>query len=134
MKRSTLFIGLSLFASAATMQAQSQGTAPAPAPGLGRIVGRVVDPRGRGIVDASVETENRPAASVRSDSTGHFTVVGLNEGVYTVTVRRIGYGPKQAKVTASKMHPVDVLFVLEKSAQELAGLTIETRPLVPLEY
>ena len=134
MKRSTLFIGLSLFASAATMQAQSQGTAPAPAPGLGRIVGRVVDPRGRGIVDASVETENRPAASVRSDSTGHFTVVGLNEGVYTVTVRRIGYGPKQAKVTASKMHSVDVLFVLEKSAQELAGVTIETRPLVPLEY
>ena len=116
MKRSTLLIGLWLFTWAATVQAQSQGTAPAP--GLGRIVGRVTDPRGRGIVDASVETENRPAATVRSESTGHFTVVGL----------------KQAKVTASKMHPVDVLIVLEKTAQELAGVTIETRPLVPLEY
>lgn len=134
MNKSTWCIGLSLFAWAATVQAQSQGTAPAPAPGLGRIVGRVTDSRGRGIVDASVETENRPAATVRSDGTGHFTVVGLNEGLYMVTVRRIGYGPRQAKLTASKMHPIDVLFVLEKSAQELAGVTIETRPLVPLEY
>ena len=123
-----------LVAPVVALHAQSQGTAPAPAPGSGRIVGRVTDPRGRGVVDASVETENRPAATVRSDSTGHFTVVGLNEGVYAVTARRIGYGPKQAKLTASKMHPVDVLIVLEKTAQELAGVTIETRPLVPLEY
>jgi hypothetical protein len=51
-----------------------------------------------------------------------------------VTVRRIGFGPKQAQVNASKNHPSEALFVLEPTAQQLAAITIETRPWVPLEY
>ena len=88
----------------------------------GRIEGKVTDPKGAAVVDASVtisdEINNQRFTTV-TDSQGHYKVEGLPAGVYTVVISAAGFSDarkESVKVDDGVVVPVDLR--LEISAVE----------------
>lgn len=80
-----------------TIAAQQSETAPKPTAQTeikGRISGRVIDAAtGQGIASASVHIPGT-AIGAQSGVDGRYTLIGVPAGTVSLSVRRIGYGPK----------------------------------------
>ena len=71
---------------------------------VGSIVGAVTDTTGSRIPGAVVEAKQMTTNSVRkttSSSTGEYAFVGLQPGVYTVTVTQTGFAPQSREVNVA---------------------------------
>lgn len=79
----------------------------------GTITGFVRDSASRPVADAEVTA--RPSRErVRTDSTGRFTITGLDDGNYSVYARKPGFAPVSWDVKLSKSGKVDVTLVLDR--------------------
>ena len=64
---------------------------------FGALVGTITDPSGGNIANASVEARNlgtNVSQTVKSGSTGDYSVVNLNPGLYSITVSIPGFSPQ----------------------------------------
>jgi hypothetical protein len=77
---------------------------------VGSIVGAVTDPSGARIVGATVEARQKTTDSSRktiTSSTGEYAFVGLQPGVYTITVTQNGFGTQTRTVNVAVSERVE---------------------------
>ena len=77
---------------------------------VGSIVGAVTDPSGARIVGATVEARQKATDSSRktiTSSTGEYAFVGLQPGVYTITVTQNGFGTQTRTVNVAVSERVE---------------------------
>jgi Flp pilus assembly protein TadD len=84
--------------------------------GVGRLEGKVVDPDGKPVAEATVKLDNPSRGgggpNAKSDKKGRWAVAGLAAGGWDIDVSAPGYEPHKAKVTlaseGSRMTPIEV--------------------------
>ena len=111
-KKSSLVSRLLLLACilCATSSAFAQGTS------LGTIRGRVTDPTGAAVQNASVQVtdlETNITRELTTDDEGEYEATALKTGTYRVTVTGSGFAPKAIRVTLTGSEPVRVDAALE---------------------
>lgn len=95
------------------------------------ISGRVTDKAsGRSVVGAAVAVEGT-SITATADADGRYRLAGLKAGVYTLTVRYIGFSPVTADLVLGQA-PIVQDFALTPSVQQLEQMVV-TGPLVPTE-
>jgi len=117
-----LMVALVIGSSAMPMLAAAQG---APPPNRRELVGYVRDPSGAPIDAARVDI---PGDSAYTDAKGLFRLFTRNIDTLTITVRRLGFAPVEAQLTARNRQWDSVYVELEPTAQSLGGLTVTTSP------
>jgi hypothetical protein len=101
----------------------ARGQAPTPPPsGRRELVGVVKDPRGIGVEGAIVEILG---ATTRTDVRGTFRLFTPNLDTATIAIRRPGYSPIEAQISARNRQWDTVMVEMEPNSQLLAGVRIE---------
>ncbi len=121
-----LFVALVLFGLALPNAAVGQGTTPGP-PGPQRreLVGYIRDPSGAPIEGARVEIVGESALS---NEKGLFRLWTRNIDTVTIMVKRLGFAPIEAQLTARNKQWDSVYVELEPTVQTLGGMIVTTSP------
>ncbi len=82
------------------------------------IVGHVVDSEGAHIPFATIILKNTTVGAA-TDETGHFNLINMPLGKFTVTASAIGYKPVSKEVELKEKNTVELKFILE---QDVLGL------------
>lgn len=104
--------------------ALSQG---APPGNRRELVGYVRDPNGTPIDGARIDIAGD---STSTDSRGFFRLFTKNVDTLTITVRRLGFAPIEAQLTARNRQWDSVYVELEPTAQALGSVAVTTSPTV----
>jgi len=97
----------------------------APPPDRRELVGYVRDPSGAPIDGARITI---PGDSAYSNDKGLFRLFTRNIDTVTISVRRLGFSPVEAQLTARNRQWDSVYVELEPTVQRLGGLTVTTSP------
>ena len=68
-------------------------------------------------------------ANTRTDRDGFFKLVATRRDTMTLAVRRIGFGPVSALLTAPDLVGDTLLVIMDPRAQQIAGVTVKARDL-----
>jgi hypothetical protein len=112
------------FAVCLTAQAPTPAAAQTPGPpGVGRreLVGVVKDPRGVGLEGATIEVLGLTA---RTDATGLFRIFTPQIDTATIAIRRPGFSPIEAMISARNRQWDTVMVELEQNATRLPGVSV----------
>lgn len=93
------------------------------------ITGTVRDSAGLPIVAADVVAQPGQYRT-RTDSTGAYTLTGLDDGAYTIAARKVGYAPERWDVRISRNGRLEIKFVLGRRVQ-LDTITVVARGSCP---
>ena len=94
-------------------------------PSRRELVGKVRDSTGVGIEGATIDIEG---ASARTDAKGAFQLWTGDIDTLTISVRRLGFIPISAMVSARHRQWDTVVVEMERNAQVLAALTVKGAP------
>ena len=91
----------------------------------GRIIGRIIDAdNGQGLIGAGVQIVGTTVGA-QSGVDGRFTILGVPAGTVTITVRRIGYGPKTVTgIVLGANKTLEQNISLKVATLQLAALTV----------
>jgi len=109
------------------------GSAAVAAAQLATVNGVVKDQTGKPIAGVTVVAQNPQALPSRAETTtkenGHFTIVGLRAGNWTLTFMAPGFLPFQTQTRATSRGATPLDITMEKGAApgEIAGLSEETK-------
>lgn len=98
--------------------------APAAAQKTGKIAGIVTDTTGRPLADVDVVAADDGSARARTDSAGRFEIRNLDDGVYAVRVRRIGYLPTRETADIGHGGKVDLRIELKAKPAMLDSVIV----------
>jgi len=82
------------------------------------IVGHVVDSNGDHIPFATIILKNTTIGAA-TDETGHFNMINMPLGKFTITASAIGYKPKSREINLEEKNTIELKFALE---QDVLGL------------
>ena len=100
-----------------------KGTDSIPPTGQAVLTGRVTDPQGLPISDASIVVQGAtPKTSSAKD--GSFRLSGLPSGTRSVLVRRVGFAPVELPVSLAAATPTNVVVKLDKTTPTLAPVKV----------
>lgn len=119
----TLLVGVSPLALATSSDADSATPQGPRLRGSASLRGRVTDPEGRPIADASVVVEGT-GAGAKTDATGAYVLAELPPGSWAVTARRVGARPAQAVVNLLPRRRSELSFMLAAASPELARVVV----------
>jgi len=97
-----------------------------PRKGAARVLGRVVNRQGVPVANALV-TLAGAEASTRTRANGEFTLDSLPAGTQAITVRHLGYAPKEVAVELSARAPARVNVEMGPYVPELAPVEVVSR-------
>jgi hypothetical protein len=93
--------------------------------GVTGIAGAVITSAGRVRVEGAVVSLIEARRSVTTTATGEYQLLGIAPGTYTLSVRKIGFGPIDARITLQAGQVVDADMELEVAkVQRLEGVTV----------
>ena len=76
------------------------------------IIGHVTDKDGEHIPFATIILKNTTIGSA-TDETGHFTLINMPIGIYTVKASAIGYKPDEREIELTEDKTIELKFTLE---------------------
>jgi len=94
----------------------------------GRIVGQVLGGQGERLRDATVQLLDVAHAPASSNASGRFVLLEVPSGERRVMVTALGYAPARLTVSVAPDDSAAITVVLERSALELAGVTVSAIP------
>ena len=101
----------------------SAGVEPAWAQNTGSISGRITEPGGAAVVGAPVSLDEGQRGALTNDL-GTFLLEDVPAGTHVLSIQRIGFAPREARVTVTAGETAGIEIVLETEAVAIAGLTV----------
>lgn len=120
--RSTPISGFYCLAVAVMLHAQARSS-------VGAIDGVVTDTGLVPLADASISVL-RSRIGVMTDRSGRFRIGDIPPGSYVLSIRRLGYAPRNAAVTVSRSDTIRIAIELQPIVNALPAVVISSRPAV----